>query len=393
MLELRICVPLGGNADELGFLKARLCLERPPTWAGQVLTLDRCETKPCEKPMMGQDVWFSMTFLDFDVGGRLNLQLHHATNYFSVFKIWSFPWFLTHSPPGPHAKVSPHHASWCVPSHPWRGIWKGRYKATCEIRSFEHWERHSSVVGDYLKKPSMDTCMQGKYVFAICNMKYGGWNMDMALDLVMIGAQHCSIQIRMVIGSGQVLEGSTSKPASLETSFRWKTQRRCAEGVLWGPRWFGASIRIMPIPKDTSCPCKFSSSGSLSRSNFLEVAASVCFAHFASEVSVKSCTNTVASCSTRSLPVLERQGSDRCPSVISIREWSQDTVCLYVWRVSKWRCVVSEPLELAAKQQRYVPVEPQRVAKDKWQSLWRDVKQHGLVALRVILHTCLFEAA
>mmetsp|Transcript_51447 Transcript_51447/g.82221 ORF Transcript_51447/g.82221 Transcript_51447/m.82221 type:complete len:184 (+) Transcript_51447:64-615(+) len=37
-------------------------------------------------------------------------------------------------------------------------------------------------------------------------------------------------------------------------------------------------------------------------------------------VSVKSCTNTVASCSTRSLPVLERQGSDRCPSVISIRE-------------------------------------------------------------------------
>jgi hypothetical protein len=79
MLELRICVPLGGNADELGFLKARLCLGRPPTWAGQVLTLDRCETKPCEKPMMGQDVWFSMTFLDFDVGGRLNLQLHHAT--------------------------------------------------------------------------------------------------------------------------------------------------------------------------------------------------------------------------------------------------------------------------------------------------------------------------
>ena len=66
----------------------------------------------------------------------------------------------------------------------------------------------------------MDTCVQGKYVFAICNMKYGGWNMDMALDLVMIGAQHCSIQIRMVIGSGQVLEGSTSKPASLETSFR-----------------------------------------------------------------------------------------------------------------------------------------------------------------------------
>ena len=83
------------------------------------------------------------------------------------------------------------------------------------------------------------------------------------------------VVVVVVIFMTQVLEGSSSKPAPFKTSFRRTTSRRSVEGVLWGPRWFGMATQSRS--PNLAEPCG------------------------AAEVSVKSCTNTVASCSPRSL--------------------------------------------------------------------------------------------